>query len=300
MGKIREKQIEVLDDFLMGTDGNENYVKYVKNPIAAQDAATKSYVDAKLQGLDPKDSVRAATTPAIGDITLSGTQTIDVVSLSVGDRVLVKNQAAPEENGIYIVASSGWSRAEDANAWNELVSAFTFVEEGTVNADTGWVCTVDSGGTLETTAVTWTQFSGAGSYTADGEGIELNGSEFYLEFDGDSMSKSASGMKSATLYTERYIVSQATTSPAVDHDTGGDITYTPAGNCDVEVLVNGIEEEISYGDKTGIFYFSGDGGSTARAKADIVANDSLYFSPSNAGYEIETTDEITLIYSRIN
>ena len=76
-------------------------------------------------------------------------------------------------------ASAGWTRTADADTWNELVSAFVFVQQGATLGDTGWVCTVDPGGTLGVTAVTWSQFSGAGTYTA-GTGLTLTGTQFSL------------------------------------------------------------------------------------------------------------------------
>ena len=146
------------------------------DPTNAQDAATKNYVDNVAQGLDTKASCLAATT---ANITLSGAQTIDGVSVVAGDRVLVKNQTAQADNGIYVVSASAWARSTDADTWAELVSAYTFIESGSTQGDTGWVCTVNAGGTLGSTAVTWTQFSGAGTYVA-GTGLTLTGNSFAI------------------------------------------------------------------------------------------------------------------------
>ena len=150
---------------------NTSKITGMGDPTSAQDAATKNYVDNTAQGLDAKASCVAATT---ANITLSAPQTIDGVSVLSGDRVLVKDQTSPAENGIYVAAAGTWSRATDADTWVELTSAFTFVEAGTVNADNGFVCTVNPGGTLGSTAVTWVQFSGAGQITA-GAGLSKTG-----------------------------------------------------------------------------------------------------------------------------
>lgn len=146
------------------------------DPTNDQDAATKYYVDTVAQGLDVKASVLVGTT---ANITLSGAQTIDGVSVVAGDRVLVKNQTTQADNGIYVAASGAWARSADANTWDELVSAYTFIEEGTTYADTGWVCTINKGGTLGTTPITWSQFSGAGTYLA-GTGLTLSGNTFSI------------------------------------------------------------------------------------------------------------------------
>lgn len=144
------------------------------DPTDAQDAATKNYVDLAVQGLDPKQSVKAATTSNLA--ALSGTITIDGVALVAGDRVLVKDQTTQNQNGIYVVGSGIWSRSIDASTWDELVSAYVFVEQGTVNADNGFLCTIDIGGTLGTTSVTFVQFNGAGQIVA-GAGLSKSGNQ---------------------------------------------------------------------------------------------------------------------------
>lgn len=143
-------------------------------PIADSDAATKYYVDAARSGLDVKGSVRVATT---GNITLSGTQVIDGVALSVGDRVLVKDQSTGSQNGIYVVASGAWARASDAdnNPGGEVTSGmFCFVEQGTTNSDTGFVLTTNDPIVLNTTALDFTLFSSSGTLIA-GNGLSKNG-----------------------------------------------------------------------------------------------------------------------------
>ena len=145
-------------------------------PSSSTDIANKDYVDTVAQGLDPKASCVAATT---ANITLSGTQTIDGIALIAADRCLVKDQTAPAENGIYVVAAGAWARSTDMNVWLEVPGAFTFIEQGTTQADTGWVCTSNAGGTLGTTAITFVQFAGVGSYTAS-TGLTLTGTAFSL------------------------------------------------------------------------------------------------------------------------
>jgi phage-related tail fiber protein len=116
--------------------------------------------------------VKAAST---GNLTLSGEQTVDGVALVASDRVLVKDQTTGSQNGIYVVAAGAWSRAADADSNTEVTPGmFAFVEQGTVNADSGWVLTNDGAITLGTTALVFSQFSGAGQITA-GAGLTKSG-----------------------------------------------------------------------------------------------------------------------------
>lgn len=141
-------------------------------------AVTKAYVDANTTGLDIKESVRAATT---ANITRSGTQTIDGVSLSVGDRVLVKDQTAASENGIYIVASSTWSRSSDVNTSEEVTRGlFAFVEEGTQNSNTGWTLITLPPYTLDTTPLVFTLFSSGVRGITAGDGFTNTGNVFNI------------------------------------------------------------------------------------------------------------------------
>jgi len=149
----------------------------VSTPAADLDAANKAYVDAARTGLDVKASVRAATTAALTLVSdLENGDTLDGVTLATGDRVLVKNQGTGAENGIYIVAASGApSRSTDADSNAEVTPGmFTFVEEGTTNADSGWVMTNDGAITVGTTALTFALFSVAGTIFA-GDGLSKSG-----------------------------------------------------------------------------------------------------------------------------
>jgi hypothetical protein len=143
-------------------------------PTAGTDAATKAYVDSIASGLDPKGSVRLVST---GNVAITGLLTIDSVTLVAGDRVLLTAQTTTTQNGMWVAAAGAWTRPTDYAAASVQASAggiHTFVEEGTVFGDTGWVCTTNGAVTVDVTATAWSQFTGVGSLTA-GNGITKTG-----------------------------------------------------------------------------------------------------------------------------
>jgi hypothetical protein len=162
---------------------------------------TKGYVDAVKQALDIKESVHAASTANVsltaGSSGLEAGDVIDGVTLVAGDRVLLKNQTTASENGIYVAVASGGTpaRSDDANASADVTSGmFVWVEEGTANADQGYVLTTNNVITLNTTNLTFTQFSGAGQITA-GNGLTKSGNTINVVPDNVTLSVTADEIK---------------------------------------------------------------------------------------------------------
>jgi len=150
-------------------DAGSQKIVNLQTPSLTGDAANKGYVDTQITGITSlftaKGTVRVATT-VNGTLATAyaNTSTVDGIALVTGDRILLKDQTAPAENGLYTVNISGApTRALDMDIWDEVPGSWVTVQEGTANADTAWLSTADSGGTLDTTDITWINpISGAG------------------------------------------------------------------------------------------------------------------------------------------
>ena len=175
-----------------------------RSGFSSQSLVNKAYVDSVTSGLSVKTPVKVATTGNLtatynnGAGTLTGTTnfalSVDGVTVSVNDRILVKDQSTAAQNGFYKVTATGsgsaafvLTRTPDADAASELVAgAFAFVEEGTANADNGYVLSTDGAVTLGTTAINFEQFSGAGQISA-GDGLSKTGNSLSLNVDDSSL-----------------------------------------------------------------------------------------------------------------
>lgn len=174
-----------------------NKVTNVADGSAPGDAVNLSQLQSAARGQTWKDAVRAASTT---NITVSSPgASIDGVTLSNGDRVLLKNQSAPAENGIYQFngSSSALTRTLDANSSTTLkAGTAVLVTEGTQNQDKSWIVTTDGTIVVGTTAVTWAQTGGGNTYTA-GNGLALTGTTFSVLPNGTSIDVTSSGVKIA-------------------------------------------------------------------------------------------------------
>lgn len=191
------------------------------DPIADSDVVTKSYVDAIAQGLDIKDSCRVLATT---NQSLSGFPTIDGIQTVEGDRVLLTGQTNQVDNGMWTVSTVAWSRPVDFQAGSSAAGAFTFIEEGTDNHDSGWVCTSDQPyDIVDTHALEFTQFSGAGAITA-GAGLDKTGNEIFVtELANSAIDVQTTGSKVAV---DNSTVEIATGTPGSLRVKSGGITET--------------------------------------------------------------------------
>ena len=230
-----------LHDFALATaavDLNNQKITNLTDPTHPQDAANKRYVDAAVVGIDWKASVRAATTAAITLATgLENGDTLDGVTLATGDRVLVKNQTDATENGLYVVAVSGApTRSSDADTAAEITASFAvFVEEGTVNADSGWTLTNNGTITVGTSELSFTQFTGLGQITA-GDGLTKTANTLNV-VPGDGLAVTADSVK-----IDRAVV---VTKYATNIGDGTATSYTVTHNLATKDVIVSIYDNAS-------------------------------------------------------
>lgn len=166
-------RLDQAENILAAWNFGANLPTATADPTTGNQLCRKAYVDSIASGLLPKTAAKALADSAI---TLSGTKTIDGVSCGVGDRVLVTAQASGVDNGIWVVASSAWTRATDLAAGAQAAGAYVFVDQGTVYGGQGWICSTSSAAdTVGTDALTWQKFNDVSNYTA-GDGIAIVGS----------------------------------------------------------------------------------------------------------------------------
>jgi hypothetical protein len=215
----------------------------VAAPSNDLDAANKAYVDATRSGLDVKESVRVATTASVLLASaLENGDVIDGVTLATGNRVLVKNQGTASENGIYVVQATGAAvRATDADTSAEVTSGmFTFVSEGTINADSGWVLSTNDTITLGTTGLTFVQFSGAGQITA-GAGLTKSGNTLDVGGTTDRITINADSVDIASTYAGQSTIT-----------TLGTITTGTWNATDISVAAGGTNSSTASGARTNL------------------------------------------------
>ena len=213
-------------------------------PSGPTDIANKQYVDYYAAGLSWKAPVLTATS---ANITLSGLQTVNGVTVVAGDRVLVKNQSTASENGIYVASATAWTYAVGADDWAEYVGAIVFIVDGALTG-TAWYCTAQPGGTLGVTAMNWSNFSVASSYTA-GTGLTLTGTQFSITNTGVSAATygSASSVPVIAFNAQGQSTSVTNTSIAIN---GNQITSGTVGSSYLSGSYSGITGLGTLGDLT--------------------------------------------------
>jgi hypothetical protein len=268
----------------------------VATPTDAAHIATKGYVDAARQGLDVKQSVRVATTAPINLATdLEAGSTIDGVTLVAGNRVLVKDQSTATENGIYVaVASGAASRSSDANGTADTgelkPGTFTFVEEGSTHSDKGFVVSTNGTITIDSTSIAWTQFSGAGSFTA-GDGLSQSGNTINVNVTANRTAITADAIDIASTYVGQSSIT-----------TLGTITTGVWNGTDVAVADGGTGSSTAAGARTNLGIVTSAGTSTtstpalARIAKQACAASAAGTSSTTVTHLFNSSDVIVQIY----
>jgi len=291
-GDLNDATSSATANKLAKRDANGNIS--VATPSADAHAANKAYVDAARSGLDVKQSVRVASTANIALSTaLENGDVVDGVTLATGDRVLVKNQSTASENGIYVVQASGAAvRATDADSNTEVTTGmFTFVSEGTVNADSGWVLSTNDTITLGTTALTFVQFSGAGQITA-GAGLTKDGNTLDVVGTADRITVNADSVDIASTYAGQSTI---TTLGTITTGVWG------SGATDIAVASGGTGASTAADARTNLASTSASGLTTstpvlARIAKQGCAVSSSGVSTTTVTHNFGTTDVIVQIY----
>jgi len=263
-------------------------------PTHDDHAATKAYVDAARSGLDVKASVRAATTAPINLASdLENGDTLDTdVTLATGDRVLVKNQSTASENGIYVVQASGAAvRATDFDSNAEVTpGAFTFVEEGALNADSGWVLTTNGTINVGVTGLTWALFSVAGTILA-GDGLTKTGNTLNVVGTTDRITVNADSVDIASTYVgQSSITTLGTITTGVWNGTDVAVTDGGTGASDAATA------RTNLGIKTSAGAVTTSTSTLARIAKQGCAASSTGVSTTTVTHNFNTTDVNVQIY----
>ena len=245
------------------SDVSFNSVKITSlaDPVSDTDAANKGYVDSVAQGLDVKGSCRLATAAALPTVvynngtsgvgatltaSAAGVLTVDGQATTLGERILVKNQSSQEQNGIYEVTTEGTAgvafvltRSTDMDEADEFPGAFTFIEEGTDNGDSGFVCTTNAPVTVGSTAITFDQFSGAGQITA-GNGLNKTGNTLDVNVDGTTIEINGSDQVAikSTYTGQTSITTLGTITTGTWNATAIGLTYGGTGTDNTSITDN--------------------------------------------------------------
>jgi hypothetical protein len=285
---IRIKQV-LIDQ---NVDVNGYRLTEVATPTVGTDGVNKTYVDGLVNGLSWKNPCRVASQVNIN--LASAPANIDGEAMVATDRVLVKSQTDPTENGIYDYngAGSAMTRSLDADTGAELEAAATLVQEGS-DADNAYVQTTDSV-TIGVSNIVFVLFSSTGGVTA-GDGLQKVGAVISIKEADDSVVADANGLRAARPTSDNKAMPANVT--AGDDDPGaGPILHNPVGR--VTVRVNGVDVRVGNGIKSGVdCYFSDPGDTVAKLFEDVTAGDIMRWIGSVAGYQLDNTDEVDYDYN---